>query len=167
MKNIKKFIILMISLIIVGVVASKVIIILESDKLGANERNIYNNEEKILSERDSYSYLRKKLKDEENSINFKFVEFTGIDTAYDITCDKEIFVNLEYESEILKGEFKVLLITSNNEIVNILEGSNKGNNNIKIPTGDSKIRIVGNKSTGNLKINITSTNDMEIKVGDL
>ena len=167
MKSIKKFIILIISLMVIGVIASKVIIVLESDSLGANGRDIYNNEYKIVSENDSYSYLRKKLKNEENNMNLKFVEFTGIDTAYNIESYKEGIITLQYETEILKGEFKVLLITPSNEIVNVLEGNNKGNNNIKISSGKSKIRIVGNKSTGNLKINITSSDDIDITISEL
>lgn len=167
MKSVKKFIILIISLIIVGVIASKVIILLESDRIGANERNIYNNEEKIVSKGDSYSYLRRKLESEENNMNFKFVEFTGIDTAYTIESTKEGIIKLQYDSEILDGEFKILLITPKNEIVNILSGNSKGDINIKIESGQSKIRIVGYKSTGSFKMNVISSDGVGIKLSEL
>lgn len=163
MKSIKKFIILVISLIIVGAVASKVIILLETNRLGANERNIYNNEKKIVSESDSYSYLRRKLENEEKNIKFEFVEFTGIDTAYNIESTKEGIIELQYESQILKGKFKILLITPKNEIITVLSG----NSNIKIESGQSKIRIVGYRSTGNFKMNIISTYGIDIKVSEL
>ena len=167
MKSIKKFIILIISLIIVGAIASKVIILLESDRLGANERNIYNNEEKIVSESDSYSYLRRKLENEKNNMDFEFVEFTGIDTVYNIQSTKEGVIELQYKSEILKGKFKILLITPKNEIITVLSGNSKGNSKIKIESGESKIRIVGYKSTGNFTMNVISTDDIDIKISEL
>lgn len=74
------------------------------------------------------------------------MEFSGIDTLWELDCLAEDTIEIDYNAEKNSGDFKVLLVTAEEKVETILENSDKGVFNYNMPKGKNYIRIVGNQS---------------------
>ena len=96
----------------------------------------------IVLEGDSYTYLDKLG----NIENLTFKGFSGTETIF--SASENMIISLSCEYEISKGEFKVVLINENNEIL-IIE--NLSTITLNVNKG-SRIKIVGANSNGEIKL---------------
>lgn len=150
-KNSRLIVGLLLFVIIVGLL--NIIPLAKSHYIGKNQRNIYNDDLKIIDQGDSYSFLYKEDISQGNSVDLKF-KFIGSDTLWEIETNNEATLNIKYNSNISSGKFKVVLITPENEIINILNESDSGQKEIKLTNGKSRIKMVGLDAEGSLKANI-------------
>ena len=130
------------------------------------QKGIFDDENKIAEEGDSYTYSIRQGKSAGNEANIKFTSFWGMDTVFEITSAGENDVVFNFESVIDNGDFKVVLITPDNEVVNILEGTKKVSETISLKDGTSRIKLVGRKARGEIKIKIDSGENVDIKGTD-
>lgn len=166
MRSINKILILIICLFIIGIVSWKYIPMLEWGVIGAHEKNMYDNEQRIKEQGDSYSYLLRKLNNNNDEVELKFSEFTGTDTLYTMECDFDTSIKLNYNLELSKGRFKIVVIDPSGDIMNITESSGKDTKEIKLKSGVYRIKLVGEKTSGLLKISILYDKNINIKVKD-
>ena len=94
-----------------------------------------------------------------NRTNFDF-SLTGVETIWELDAIDDGIVNVEYLSDIKEGNFKVSLVKSNNEVVDILNQSEYGETEIEIPKGKSIIQISGEGSKGNLQFYVGSKDNI-------
>lgn len=127
----------------------------------SSKSSIYDDNSKIVSEGDSYSYQSKVGTNVNNKTNLKF-RFTGMDTIWELDSKKDATLQIDFKSQISNGKFKMVLISPNNKIVNILEQSITGNKKLSISSGKSRIKIVGSNAYGNLQLYISSKDDVKI-----
>lgn len=118
------------------------------------QNSVFDDEDKIVEDKDSYTYKKRIGKTVENEIDLKFSSFTGIETINRIKVNEEKEIIFTFQSTIDDGDFKVVLITPEDEIINILEGTSEGTESITLKKGISKIKLVGKKAKGEVKINI-------------
>lgn len=118
------------------------------------QKSVFNDDDKIINGEDSYTYKKRIGNMVKDRIDMKFGTFTGIDTVNKIKAEKDDDIVIKFESKIDKGDFKVVLITPDDKIINILEGTSEGTKTIPIKKGLNRIRVVGKEAKGKVKIEI-------------
>jgi len=130
------------------------------------QNSIFNDEDKIVKDSDSHTYSVRQGKSKGNETDIKFTSFSGTDTIFRITSDTGSDIVFNFESIVDKGDFKVVLITPDNEIIEIVNGGKEGNEIVKLKEGTSRVKLVGRKSKGQIKMDIEAEENIKIKTID-
>ncbi|NLC45119.1 MAG: hypothetical protein GX783_12670 [Clostridiales bacterium] len=132
----------------------------------SHQDSIFDNDSKIIAQGDSHTYKSRlgNIADKETEI--KFNSFSGSDTIYRIISDGESDAIFNFSSISDKGDFKVVLITADDEIINIVNGTGEGSESISIEDGTSRVKLIGKKAKGEIKLKIESGENVDIKVVD-
>lgn len=126
--------------------------------LGNEESCIYYNDFMIKSERDNCTYLYSKGTNESGDTDISF-KFSGMDTIWCINSKSEADVVFKCNAVIKEGDFKVVLINPDDSISEIVDGSVEGEISYLIKPGKTRVRIVGNKVSGSLKLRLCYNKD--------
>ncbi len=139
--------------IIVAVLAIAAIFFLnyETDK---GEKSSYDNNMAISQEWDTYEYRYHDQNSPDHNLALKFGSFNGYDTFYRIDASQRAKVTVKYDSDIDQGRFKIVIISPDQELSKIAEGSGQGSQELELAPGESRVKIVGDKATGTVKITI-------------
>ena len=124
----------------------------------------YNNKDAIIADEDSYTY--RQCNDEgssDSSLNREFAEFSGKDTVWTLEAETKTVISINLSTDLEKGKFKVLLVTSNDNIEIILEGEGTKDETIEIDAGTSRIIIVGENASGICQISFGDLNGVLLK----
>ncbi|NLI61301.1 MAG: hypothetical protein GX375_07730 [Clostridiales bacterium] len=131
------------------------------------QNSIFDDEKKIAKDADSYLYVSRvgsKIEEgKENENHVKFIGFTGMDTIYKINSQGENDLLFTFESTIEDGAFKVVLVSPDDKILNIVDDTKEGNQTVKITEGVSRVKLVGKKAKGEISIKIDWTEGVDIK----
>lgn len=103
------------------------------------------------------------VEDESNNMEVTFGIIKGPFTLYYITAKEESDIVINFESNIEKGDFKVVLVGADDEIIDIFEGTSKDSKTIAVKAGESRIDIIGEGINGKVDINIEADKDIKIK----
>ena len=122
------------------------------------QKEIYSQNNKIICE-DNYTFLKRVKYDKEDYKAIEFEGFYGSNTLELMEIEQSSIVNIDFESEIVEGKFKIVLITPQKEVMNISEDTEKGTFKIIAPEGNYAIKIVGNSASGKVIIK-TSKDDV-------
>ncbi|WP_062197064.1 hypothetical protein [Massilibacterium senegalense] len=140
----KLFIFLLIMAMMMGVIGC-------SD-ITEKQKSIYNNDEKIIQQADSYTYTKRISTTRNNETKMRFQSFAGMETIYREKDAKSVI--FEYDVTIQKGDFKIVLVTPEKKVVTLVEGSEKGSETIKLKNGENKIKIVGKDAKGTINYSV-------------
>ena len=124
----------------------------------------YNNKDAIIADEDSYTY--RKCNDEgssDSSLNREFTGFSGKDTVWMLESETKTDISINLSTDLEKGKFKVLLVTSNDDIEILLEGEGTKNETIEIEAGTSRIIIVGDDASGICQMSFDDLNGVVLK----
>lgn len=127
------------------------------------QKSVFDDESKIIKEGDSYSYGNRIGETKENKADIKFSSFSGMDTIYKITADEENDAIFDFEAIVDKGDFKVVLITPDDEIIDIVNGTGEGNQTVQLKVGTSRIKLVGKNAKGMIKVNIDTSCNVTVQ----
>jgi hypothetical protein len=127
------------------------------------QKSIYDDDSKIASQADSYNFRSRSGNTSNEKTEVKFGAFYGADTLWTINANKDSVLTVEYDVKLEKGDFKVVLIDPDNKIIAIVSGQKAGEQEVKVKSGNSRIKIVGKNAKGQVKINITGNKDLKIK----
>ncbi|WP_406242370.1 hypothetical protein ACF3M2_19030 [Tissierella carlieri] len=127
------------------------------------QKGIFDDDIEIIKTDDSFIYLEKLGKDADNKKIIEFKYFTGMDTIYYITANEDSEITINFESNINKGDFKVVLISPDYEIITILYGNDEVGKTISVKKGESRIKIIGKEASGKVGMNIKADENVEIK----
>lgn len=133
------------------------------------QNSIFHDQDKIVKEADSYKYLARisnNGKGNNNEYDVKFTSFSGMDTIYTIKSQGENDVEFTCKSVVEDGEFKAVLITPDDEVIEIVNGTEEVNKTITIKDGLNRIKLVGRKAKGQISIEINAPEDVHIKKVD-
>ena len=119
-----------------------------------DQKTLYDNDEAIASEADSYSFRNRTGRSEGNSTDMKFY-LTGMDTIWQLSAEENCSLTVSFDITMKSGQFKVVLISPDNEVETIVEGSATGQKEISIMPGQSRIKIVGKETETELKLSLT------------
>ncbi|WP_026477187.1 hypothetical protein [Alkaliphilus transvaalensis] len=128
----------------------------------SKQRAIYDDNSKIVEAFDSYSFQRRLGGNTEEETNITF-NFSGMETLWDITASQESTIQILFDAKISKGRFKVVLISPDMEVINILENTQNGAMELKLSEGASRIKIVGDNTRGDLHLSFANYEDVIIE----
>ncbi len=112
----------------------------------------------IVEEVDDYTYSNKMRRVLNNEAKIGFSSFTGVDLVMNITTIRNQEIEIEYLTKITSGDFGIVLILPDNEVVTILNGSQEGTGTFNIKKGLNRIKILGKESTGDIRIKVSGDN---------
>jgi len=132
--------------------------------LNTGKSDIYNNNEKIARDGDSYSYVGRNESGSKNDINVKYGKFSGSETIWNIESEGECEIAIKYDSKVESGDFKGVLINPEKQVEDILLGTEEGEKTIKLTEGKYRFKFVGNKAKGEIKISIDTGEEEYVKI---
>lgn len=157
-KNMNKKILLLILIVflVIGVLSFMWVI-----SSFSNQDVIYDSDEHLVKQGDSYTYTVRKggNKDLETNISGTL---TGMETLWRIESDGQFYLNLAYNLELEKGRLKLVLIDPDNSVTTIVEGSHKGHQSIPLKEGRYRIKIVGDSGKGQVFLRLEETQGIRI-----
>lgn len=127
-----------------------------------HQKSIYYDDKKVASEGDSYTFLVRNGAVQDNKTSIKFSSFTGMETIYIIEAASNSKLKIDFNSKVLKGKFKVVFIDTNNKITKILEGTQEGSMELDLLKGRSRIKLVGKDTSGEVRIVLYPSNNIDI-----
>ena len=127
------------------------------------QKSIFHDEKKIIKDADSYIYGIRRGNATGKDLNIKFSSFTGMNTIFKLKSDGENDIVVDYESVVKDGQFKVVLISPDDEVIDIVNDTKEGKDTFNLKDGVSRIKLVGKKAKGEISIKIDSSEDVEIK----
>ncbi|MGL5615028.1 MAG: hypothetical protein ACRDD2_02190 [Sarcina sp.] len=122
-----------------------------------NKGKLFYDDSKIIESVDNYSFLIRNGLSMNNETNLKF-NFSGINSIWSLSANNENKLKITYNSKITSGEFKVLLITSEKKIIDILENDSEGIKDLILPKGENIIKIVGDNAIGEMQLKLEEEN---------
>jgi hypothetical protein len=129
--------------------------------------NVYDNVEKIAQEDDKYTFWTKAIFDQSDGktgeFHLKYSDLSGDETFWVISSKENGSITFNYESTVNSGNFKVVLVNPDKKVENILEGTNKGNETIKLTGGEYRLKVVGRNTSGDIKFLITESKNVTFK----
>lgn len=135
--------------------------------VSSKQKNIYTNNKQIAEQADTHTYLSrvasKNSNGKINQINLEFTKFYGTDTLWTIESKRKDELELSYNSEIIGGKFKAVLVSSNGEVLNLFEGRDEGIVVIDLDEGKYRLKIVGQDAKGKMQIDIEEKPNIKLK----
>lgn len=128
----------------------------------SNKVNMYNNNDKIVHEDNNYTYLMCNRSINDNEIEMKYNDFSGVDSMCFLEVKEDTEITLNYDSTVDNGKFKVVLINPKNELETILEGTEQSSKTIKLTKGKYRFRNVGANAEGEVRISFNSNSDVKM-----
>lgn len=123
---------------------------------GCNHDALYDDEARLASSVDSYSY-RLHLSQQKNSeYTESFSYFSGCDTIWRDDAGSGI-LSLTGEAEVEKGDWKLVLIGPEDQVTTVYEGSGDFSASYDLEVGSWRLKSVGRQAAGE----ITFTLDMD------
>ncbi|WP_130805339.1 hypothetical protein [Senegalia massiliensis] len=131
--------------------------------LSEKKGEVYNDNHEIASGEDSALFIKSVENNMGNNKSLRFSSFSGVKTLWKIESQGNGKVILDYDIEVTEGDFKIVLVTPDKEIVEIYEKDIVDNKELKLESGKSQIKMVGNKAKAKIKININYEGDAKTK----
>lgn len=109
--------------------------------------SIYNDEEKLVSETNSYNLNESDQKIEEQKFSGT-VEFEGMDTIWTFNSEEDTEIDMKYLFKVTRGKAKLVLITPDESLITMIETSKNSElkdyavNKIPVKKGLNRIRLV-------------------------
>jgi len=131
-------------------------LILSGCVIGLDKEDIYDDNDKINNEGDSYSFHHQYMSIGKSHLDLEYSKFYGAATVWSLYSEKDSVIDIEFDSVVETGRFKLVIVDEDNNVIDVLENSIKGNQQIKTSVGKYLIKIVGDNSKGEIKINIVA-----------
>ncbi|MEQ8197891.1 MAG: hypothetical protein ABRQ27_07795 [Clostridiaceae bacterium] len=139
------------------------VVIINGCEVSQDKRNIYDDNDRIAQQGDSFSYsTRTDTEDSNDKIDVKYSGFYGTDTIWNFDSKEDGEITIKYDSVVNSGDFKAVLINTKNEVNNILTKNQQGEKTIKLSQGKYIFKIVGRNAKGEIKVSINKSQNVEI-----
>lgn len=133
----------------------------------AVQEDVYTNNDRLVQQSNTFTYTntaKKSITDKKLSLEFS--TFTGVDTFWIISSDIDQELKVDIDQQVNAGKFKTIMVSDDNETreINVLsEGSQTKTASITLkPTTEYRIKIVGSKAKGNIKMELSSEQDIHL-----
>lgn len=127
-----------------------------------DQKNMYDDDSLIQRDGDSFNFSKRSGDTNNSKMEVEFAEFYGCETIWNIEVSKQGEIKFDFDSKVNSGEFKGVLISEENEITTIFEGIKQGSHMIIVPNGKYRFKIVGNSTSGKVKVDLILENEMKV-----
>lgn len=121
-----------------------------------SQDSIYDQDNKLIAVGDSFYFTDRLGSVDENQMELTFKRFYGVQTIW-IIESKQDTLTFAIEPNIKSGEFKVILITPDQQIVNLTEISIDGKVEVETELGEYRLKIVGRNAHGTISMSYSHT----------
>lgn len=131
------------------------------------QEDVYTNNDRLMQQSDTFSYSNSsKNSRSEKELSLEFIRFSGVNTLWVVSSDTEQELKIDIDQQISDGKFKTIVVSHDNENnkINVMsEGSQAKTASITLkPSTEYRIKIVGSKAKGNIKMELSSENDIHL-----
>ena len=115
--------------------------------------SIYNDNEKISSNTNSFNLDIEKQNIEGQKFNGVIKKIEGMDTIWTYESDKNMELDMTYLLNVISGKVKLVLIAPDSSVTNLIEVTKESDvidyatNTLQIKKGFNRIKIVADKNT--------------------
>ncbi len=114
--------------------------------------DIYDNENKIVSDTNSFNLNGIEQEIEGNNYNASIERMEGMDTIWTLDAEEETTIEIAHDITLHNGKVKVVLISSDGELTTLAECvSDKDNSSdttsLSLPQGEYRIKIIAGENT--------------------
>lgn len=128
------------------------------------KQNIFADEDALVQEADSYTYANRLGGGEtQDQLDLEYSGFSGMETIWTFDVEDAGQISLEFDSTVDNGDFKVVLITPDKEIEEVLNGAQQGETTIALAQGKTILRLVGRDAGGHILLSITDNQGVTIR----
>ncbi|MBI9098132.1 MAG: hypothetical protein JEY91_06620 [Spirochaetaceae bacterium] len=113
------------------------------------------NYEYLITQADDSSYSERLAQSHNNRSDISFSSFSGGDTIALVSAQEGDEVQIEFITEITKGDFVLVFINSKDELQVLATQSEKGIKEFIPGSGLSRIKMAGTEADGSLHLRIT------------
>ncbi len=146
---------------ILFIIALGVVFIFNGCSSVSNEqKNIYSDNILIQKDGDSFSFFNRTGDQNDSKLDITYSKFYGAETIWKINVEKQGDLKFDINSVVDNGKFKGVLISEEGEITTIFEGEKEGVHNVVLSEGKYKFKIVGNDSTGKVRVELKLDKNM-------
>lgn len=113
--------------------------------------SIYNDKDKIASSTNSYNLIDTTQTIKENNFTGRVEKIEGMDTIWTYEADEDMSLDITYLLNVTKGKVKLVLISPDNSLTDIIERSSKASltdfatSTMQIKKGLNRIKMVAGK----------------------
>ena len=122
----------------------------------------YNNDKWLITSLDKFTYKEKVGQVDDNGAKLNY-NMGGIETMWKFTVEDSTDIKLQCNHVLNNGKAKLILITPSNKVQNICEGTVDDVYTLHLLKGTNRIRFVGNKAVGNIKLEVTYGNNVKVE----
>jgi outer membrane lipoprotein-sorting protein len=132
------------------------------------QEDVYTNNDRLMQQSDTFSYSNSSKNSRlEKELSLEFIMFSGVNTLWVVSSDTEQELKIDIDQQISDGKFKTIVVSDDKKTreINVLnEGSSQGMSaSISIkPNTKYYIKIVGSQAKGNIKMELSSENDIHL-----
>jgi len=118
------------------------------------QRKAYDNDKYVVKQSDSYAYAERIGRTVNSTTDIQFSAFSGTDTIVFIMAEAGDELIAAFNSDISEGEFRIALISPDNDVSQILFQSEQGQKSFILEEGVSRIKFVGRDSSGTVHLRL-------------
>lgn len=130
---------------------------------GAYQQSVYDDDQKISAQGDSYTFVNRIGESDETEISLTFSGFSGKQTLWEVDADEDGTISMAADITIKGGRFKLCLIDSDNHVTAIANDSTSGELSVPVVKGVSRIALVGDGAKGEIKISLSENEGITIQ----
>lgn len=125
---------------------------------------IFDDDSLIAETADTYTYSVRNESNANfaNQFDLSYRGFTGRETIFTLTATEKTAVTLDYLSEVSSGQFKLVIVTSENKVFSLINGSDEETKEIALEAGTYMIKLVGKTAFGTLSLTLTDIDKVTI-----
>lgn len=132
------------------------------DNVPPRQRELYDSEDMIIEEVDSYRYDSREGKVEIDETEIFFHGFYGKESLLSFSAPYDTTIELDVEVVRTEGDFKLCLINPDNTIDIVANSSMDELVNVNLAAGKSRLVMVGRDAVGSIRINTQPLDEVKI-----
>jgi len=123
---------------------------------GSDKQKIFDDEAGITQDGDTYTFVnRTGSTNSDEDVALAYTGFSGVQTIWIIEVSAASEVDFEFNSTVDDGDFKVVLVTPDKEIVTLLTGTQQGTATQELTQGKYAVKLLGRNADGQINLSLT------------
>lgn len=133
-------------------------------RTSAAQVSVYNDSAKIAGEGDSFTFADKQGANDANGGKLSYRGFSGMLTVWSLDNPKSDTGSLKvsWKLSASKGKTKLVYLPPDGTVQVLAEGEGEGEITLDVPSGASRIKLVGQKAKGSLSVELTPSDSVTV-----
>jgi len=132
-------------------------------RIHAYQKSMYDDNAKIASQGDSYTFRDRIGSVKENILSLTFSGFYGKQSIWRVDAEEDGSVDADIKITMKSGKFKLCLIDNENKVSVITEGVGINKLSVPIKKGRNYLVIVGNNAAGEVRASLQATDGIVVQ----